>query len=227
MAPYYPLMVDLRDRPVLVVGGGEIAARKARSILAYGPRITMVAREAGELARQMATAGEVELHVRPFHDGDLDGTMLVIAATDDPDLHEHIKSECDARRIFCNVVDVTPLCSFIVPSIIRRGNLMLTISTDGLCPAYSKYMRKRLTACCFGEGCDRPLYAAAAARNELKAGLGKGFSDEEKFDILRILIDQELPALLEGATDEEAAEYCRNRIGELVDAARAARGKDR
>jgi len=218
LAKYYPVMLDIEQRPALVVGGGAIAARKAEGLLKYGARVTIVAREASDDVRHLAeTNDNVTLHVRAYEDSDLDEPILVFAATNDRALHEHIKAECDRRRILCNIVDVTDLCGFIVPSIIRRGELMITISTDGMCPAYSKFQRKRMERCCFPEGAESLMHVAAAAREELKGPLGKGLDDEEKFVLLRGLIEEELPPILEEQGEESAKAYARERIHKLVE----------
>lgn len=220
---YFPVLMDIEDRPILIVGGGPIAARKATTFAPYGPRIRMVARAASELAKRMAAEGAFVLEERPFELRDLDEPVLVIAATNDRALHEEIKAACDARRIPCNVVDVTDLCSFTLPSIIRRGELMVTISTDGTCPAYSKYQRKRMEACCFHEGCEDMLHAVAAARNELKGPLGEGLDDEEKFACLRGLAEAELPPIVAERGEAAGIEHARRRIHEIVAEFRAAR----
>ena len=209
MPKYYPAMVNLEDRPALVVGGGPIAVRKARTLAEYGARVRMVALDFCAEARELPG---VELEQRAFRLADLDEPVIVFAATNDPGLHERIKSECDKRRLFCNVVDVTPLCTFIVPSIIRRGELMITISTDGTCPAYSKFQRKRMELCCFSEGAEHMLHVIAAARNELKGPLGEGLSDEQKFELLRALAESNLVEVLSNAGEEQAIAEAKRRI---------------
>jgi precorrin-2 dehydrogenase/sirohydrochlorin ferrochelatase len=216
MAKYYPMMMNIEQQPALVVGGGPIAARKAATLADYGARVRIVAPHFSDEALRIANESGLEVVQRPFEDADLDTPVLVFAATDDQELHHHIKAECDRRRIPCNIVDVTPLCSFIVPSIIRRGELMITISTDGLCPAYSKYQRKRLEQCCFGPGAERMLHVVTAAREELKAGLGHGMSDEEKFEALREVIESDLPLVIESHGEGYAAEEAVRRIRQIV-----------
>lgn len=212
MPKYYPVMMNLENRPALVVGGGPIATRKAQSLLEYGARVRMVALR---FCDEALTLQDVEREQAAFRFDHLDNTLLVFAATNDPELHERIKSECDKRRIPCNVVDVPELCSFIVPSIIRRGELMITISTDGTCPAYSKFQRKRMEHCCFPEGAEAMLHVIAAARNELKGPLGNGLSDEDKFELLRHLAEGDLIETLTRAGEEEAKAEAVRRIHQM------------
>lgn len=216
MPKYYPMLMNLEDQPVLVVGGGAIAARKAATMAEYGARVVMVAPQIGEEARRLAAEGRIQTHERPYDQSDLDTPRLVFAATDDPALHERIKAECDRRRLPCNVVDVPPLCSFIVPSILRRGELMITISTDGLCPAYAKYQRLRMEQCCFPQGADALLHVVAAGRNELKGPLGHGMSDEEKFHLLRRIIESDIVDVLAREGEEAACREARERIRALA-----------
>ncbi|MDK2971551.1 MAG: precorrin-2 dehydrogenase [Candidatus Sumerlaeota bacterium] len=216
MPKYYPVMMNIEGAPALVVGGGAIASRKAEGLLEYGARVTIVAREASPDVRRLYDEERVQLHERPFVDADLNEPVIVFAATNDRALHEHIKTECDRRRILCNVVDVPDLCGFIVPSIIRRGELMITISTDGLCPAYSKFQRKRMEQCCFPEGAQAMLHVIAAARNELKGPLGKGLGDEKKFELLRQLVEEGLEDRLALEGEAAASAYAVNRIHELA-----------
>ncbi len=210
-------MIDLEGRLALVVGGGPVAARKASLLAEYGARVVMVAREVSPEARKLAQEGEVRLEERPFEQSDLTRPFIVFAATNDRALHEEIKAECDERRIPCNIVDVPDLCGFIVPSIIRNGELMITISTDGLCPSYSKYQRRRMTECCFGQGCESQLHVVAAARNELKGLLGRGLDDEEKFRLLDCLIQEGNAAdIWTTVESKQQVEWSVRRIEELA-----------
>ncbi|MCB2153668.1 bifunctional precorrin-2 dehydrogenase/sirohydrochlorin ferrochelatase [bacterium] len=211
MPKYYPVMLNIEDRPALVVGGGPIAVRKARGLAEYGARVRMVALDFCDEASQVPGVELIESAFRLDH---LDHTTIVFAATNDPALHHRIKHECDKRGILCNIVDVPDLCSFIVPSIIRRGELMITISTDGTCPAYSKFQRKRMELCCFPQGAEQMLHVIAAAREELKGPLGKGLTDEQKFELLRSLAESDLVEVLANAGEDEAKAEAVRRIRE-------------
>lgn len=216
MPKYYPLMIDLEGKAALVVGGGPVGTRKAALLAEYGARVTIVAKQASAEARCLAADGGVRLLERPFAMPDLDDAFIVFAATGDRALHEQIKAECDHRRIPCNIVDVPDLCSFIVPSIIRRGELMVTISTDGLCPSYSKYQRRRMMQCCFPEGCESLLHVASAARGELKGPLGKGMDDEEKFAAMEALMNEGLEAVVAESGESAASEWAIRRVREIA-----------
>lgn len=167
MPRLYPIYADLADRPVLVVGGGPVAARKVSGLLESRARITVVApqicAELGELSRDAA----LTVHRRTYRAADLDGQWLVIAATDAPELNESIFAEAERRRVFCNVVDQPGTCTFHVPAVVRRGLLQIAISTGGASPALAKRIRKQLETQ-FGPPYERFLEALRDLRAHLR-----------------------------------------------------------
>jgi precorrin-2 dehydrogenase/sirohydrochlorin ferrochelatase len=141
---YYPALLDLGDKLVAVIGGGRVAARKVASLLEVGARVRLVSpRLAPETQAQTSDPG-VELRQREFEPDDLDGACLVICATDIESLNRSVAVEAEKRGLFVNVVDVPPLCSFIVPAVVRRGELTLAVSTGGASPAAARRLRERL-----------------------------------------------------------------------------------
>jgi len=141
---YYPLLLDLKNKKVVVVGGGCVAERKVLGLLSAGALVKLVSPEATETLVKMASDGLIDHIAKAFIPEDLDGAWLVISATDDSGVQELVYKETLSRRIFCNVVDQPEFCSFIVPSIVRRGDLCLSISTGGRCPALAQRLRKEL-----------------------------------------------------------------------------------
>lgn len=141
---YYPLLLDLKNKKVVVVGGGGVAERKVLGLLSAGALVKLVSPKATETLVEMASDGLIDHMAKTFIPEDLDGAWLVISATDDSDVQELVYKEALSKRIFCNVVDQPEFCSFIVPSIVRRGNLCLSISTGGSCPALAQRLRKEL-----------------------------------------------------------------------------------
>ena len=144
MAPYYPVFLDVRDRSCVIVGGGQIAEGKIAALLESGARIRMVSPEVTDEIQDMADSGAVRLDKREYRDGDLEGAFIAIAATDDPALNERISREAAARNVPLNVVDVTHLCTFIAPAVVRRGEVTVAISTAGLSPALARKLRVEL-----------------------------------------------------------------------------------
>lgn len=126
------------------MGGGAIAARKIRSLLAAGARVTVTAAEAHEKIKKLGRSGKILWRKRKFALDDLRQKNLVICATDSPELNAKVSEECAARRIWVNVVDAPRLCSFIAPAIVSRGEVTLAISTGGASPALAKFLRKKI-----------------------------------------------------------------------------------
>lgn len=138
---YFPLMIQLDRRQVVVVGGGEVAWRKCRLFADFGARVVAVAPEFSPEFQGDEQIGRIGEHYRPEH---LAGADIVIAATDDRALNRAVYEFCCARRIPVNVVDDPELCSFIVPATVRRGDLVLSVSTGGKSPALAAGIRRQL-----------------------------------------------------------------------------------
>jgi precorrin-2 dehydrogenase len=142
--PYYPIFLDVEDRVVVIIGGGNVCARKAETMLRYGARVTVVSPEFTDEIEVWARNGAIEIKRKPYDAGDLDGASIVIASTDDQRVNEQIAADCRARRIPVNVVDVTPLCEFIVPAIVDNGSVHIAISTGGKSPALARTLKEDL-----------------------------------------------------------------------------------
>jgi siroheme synthase-like protein len=141
---FYPVYLDLQNRPALVVGGGAVAERKVESLLEAGARVTIVSPEATEALLEHSKAGRIVLHRRRFDLSDLDGVCIVISATDDAAVQVEVAAAAKARNIPVNTVDIPELCTFIVPAVVRRGSVTVAISTGGKSPALSAALRARL-----------------------------------------------------------------------------------
>ena len=143
---YYPLFADLYGRRCLVVGGGLVAQRKVTTLLGYGAAVTVVSPAATARLLAYARRGQVRYLARAFRPADLRGAWLVYAATDDQRINRLVFRTATRLRLFTNVVDQKPLCSFIAPAIVKRGDLVIAISTGGMSPAMAKRLRRELTA---------------------------------------------------------------------------------
>lgn len=144
MSTLLPITYKLDDRPVLVVGGGAIALQKLGWLLKCGASARVVAPEILPEIVQLAEVAPIELSPRAFDPADLDGAPMVIAATDEAAINEHVRDEARRRGVPVNVVDVPELCDFYVPATVRRGELLLTATTGGACPALARVIRQRL-----------------------------------------------------------------------------------
>lgn len=141
---YFPLFVDLRGKRCVVVGAGEIAARKVEGLAHCGAEITVVSPRAVLDIRETARAGRIQLLERSFTDADVDGAFLVVAATATRRVNAAVFRACAERGILCNSVDDPEHCNFIYPAVVRRGALQIAVSTTGRSPALAAYIRQEL-----------------------------------------------------------------------------------
>lgn len=138
----FPLMLDVRGRPCLLVGAGQVAHRKLLSLLAEGARVTVIAPAAIEPVARLAAEGAFRLLQRPFADTDIDGHELVFAATNDRGVDERVAAAARLRGVWINVADVPELCDFHLPSVVRRGDLLLAIGSGGGAPFAVRRLRQ-------------------------------------------------------------------------------------
>ena len=141
---YLPIFTRLKNKPVLVVGGGDVALRKCRAFLKAEANVTLVAPDFCQELQSMAEQGEVTLRQQKFIDSDLDNVMLVIAATDNDAVNEQVAAQAEARNLFVNVVDDQPKCGFIFPSIVDRNPITIAISSAGTAPVLARRLREKL-----------------------------------------------------------------------------------
>ena len=164
-----PIFVKLRDRLVVVVGGGAIAQGKIEGLLAAEARVRVVAPQVTPAIAQWLGQGRVEWQAKTFASADLDGAFLVIAATSAPGVNEAVFSEADVRGILCNAVDDIEHCHFYYGSVVQRGDLQIAISTNGKSPALAQRLRLLLEKQ-FGPEYELWLEWLGAARELLRAG---------------------------------------------------------
>lgn len=180
MPNYYPIMLDVRGRPVTVVGGNAVAAEKTAALLASGARVTVIALEVCAELQALAERGEIALRRKTYAPGDLAGAFIVVAAaTYEPELAEAIWQETQQRGQPVNIVDLPDHCSFIVPSILRRGQLTIAVSTEGTSPALAKRIRQRLETL-FPQTYGAYLRLAGTIRTYLKAR-GVSYAQRDEF----------------------------------------------
>ncbi len=182
MPSYYPIMLDVRGRLAVVVGGDAVAAEKAAALSACGARVTAVAPAFCDELRALAARLDLPIALREkaYAPGDLDGAFMAVAATTrDPALTEAIWAETQRRGQLVNIVDVPARCSFIMPSILRRGQLTIAVSTEGASPSIAKRIRQRLEAL-FPPTFGPYLRLAATARAHLRAA-GVGYARRDTF----------------------------------------------
>ena len=166
--PFYIACLKLKGRRCVVVGGGEVGLEKVEGLLACDGDVTLVAPEAVPELEELAREGSIAWERREYRPADLEGTFMVIAATDDTDLNIAVYEDAERRAMLVNIVDVPPLCNFILPAIVRTGPLAIAISTAGASPALAKRMKREVSQL-FGEE-----YATLAVMLNDARGWAKG-----------------------------------------------------
>jgi len=139
---YFPALIKLEEKKILVIGGGKIATDKISHILDFTKNITIIAPKINNKVEDFIKTYSLEFKKREYKDGDIDGSDLVVVATDDLKLQKRVFLECEKRNILCNSVDSIDYCNFIFPSYIKRGDLVISFSTSGSSPSLSKYLRR-------------------------------------------------------------------------------------
>jgi precorrin-2 dehydrogenase/sirohydrochlorin ferrochelatase len=181
------MFMKLTGRPCLVVGAGRVGEPKIAGLLETGAILRVVALEASPTVREWARAGQIELELRAFTPDDLDGAFLAVVATNSRTLNERVYHEAQRRGVLCNVVDVPDLCDFFYPSVVRRGDLQIAVSTAGQSPSLAQKIRQQLEKQ-FG-----PAYAAWVAElgETRRLILASDLDKERKLDLLHSLASRE------------------------------------
>jgi precorrin-2 dehydrogenase / sirohydrochlorin ferrochelatase len=177
--PFYIACLRLTGRRCLVVGGGDVGLEKVEGLLACDGRVTLVAPEAHPDLAALAHEGSIAWEQREYEPGDLEGAFMAIAATDDTDVNIRVFEDAERRAMLVNVVDVPPLCNFILPAIVRTGPLAIAISTAGASPALAKRMKREIGEL-FGEQYAELAILLNDARGWAKATLPT-YQDRKEF----------------------------------------------
>ncbi|MFQ5957156.1 MAG: bifunctional precorrin-2 dehydrogenase/sirohydrochlorin ferrochelatase [Candidatus Brocadiales bacterium] len=141
MPRYYPIYLDIKDKKCVIVGGGDVAYRKAISLKEAGAQVVVISTEVSQ--EFLSEKGLIILRQR-YEERCLEGATLVIAATDEKEINQRVWEEAQRHGLLVNVVDQPGLCNFIVPSVVNRGELQISISTGGASPAFARRMRQEL-----------------------------------------------------------------------------------
>ncbi len=210
---YYPIFLNLQGRRCVVIGGGVIAEGKVRGLLDAEAAVIVIAPELTPNLQTWVDEGRVGHLTRAYQAGDLAGAFLAISATDDREVNARVWEEATARNLPVNVVDDTPHCNFIAPSILRRGALTVAISTSGKAPALAVRLREQLEHT-LGDEHARFLELAGTLREPLAARYP---SFERRKALWYQLVDSDVLALLKHG-DETTA---RQRMAEIMGVAPA------
>jgi precorrin-2 dehydrogenase/sirohydrochlorin ferrochelatase len=177
----FPMYLKLTGRRCLVVGGGSISEGKVAGLIHAGAKVDVVAPRATAQIKKWQKQRKLSWHRRKFRPSDLRGALLVVAATDSPEVHKQIFREATARHVLCNIVDVPPLCDFYYPAVLRRGDLQIAISTGGSSPSLAKRLRKEMESA-FGPEYEAWLRTLSKQRRKI---LRKSMPLSERMDVLK------------------------------------------
>lgn len=144
MPRYYPAFIDVRQRNCVVIGGGPLGEEKVEKLLECDAKVIVIAPEVTPKVEELASEGRVEWIIREYRPGDLAQAFIAIASTGDDEMDRQIYAEAEERNVLLNVVDVTHLCTFIAPSVARRGEVTVATSTGGASPALARTFREKL-----------------------------------------------------------------------------------
>ena len=212
--PFYIACLKLRGRRSLVVGGGDVGLEKVEGLLACDGDVTVVAPDLQPELQRLAGEGSIEWIAREYQPADLEGTFMVIAATNDSEVNIKVYDDAEKRAMLVNVVDVPPLCNFILPAIVRTGPLAIAISTAGASPALAKRMKQEISQL-FGEDYARLAVMLNDARGWAKSTLptyqerkeffeGIVNGDPDPIELIRAGDEQAVLDLIEAAQRDHA-----------------------
>src|ERR671926_984450 len=203
--PFYIACLRLSGRRCVVVGGGEVGLEKVEGLLACDADVTVIAPDAVPALQELAAEGSIAWERRAYAGAaDLEGVFLVIASTDDTDVNIAVYEDAERRAMLVNVVDVPPLCNFILPAIVRMGPLAIAISTAGASPALAKRIKAEVAAE-FGEPYARLAVLLNDARGWAKATLPTYQDRKEFFEGIVNGQPDPVELLREGRADEVRA----------------------
>jgi precorrin-2 dehydrogenase / sirohydrochlorin ferrochelatase len=213
--PLYMLALKLKGRRAVVIGGGEIGLEKVEGLLVCDADVQLIAPDAIPALRELASEGSISWEQREWRESDLEGALIAIAATNDTDVNIAVSEAGERRAMLVNVVDVPPLCNFILPAIERSGPIAIAISTAGASPALAKRMRDEI-----GEAYGEPFARLAVMLNDVR-GWAKGtlptYQDRKEFfegivngdpdpiELIREGREREVLDLIDAAKERSAA----------------------
>jgi len=203
----YPINLILKEKPVAVIGGGEVAERKIKSLLDTGAKITVIAPEVTENIRLLADQKRVLLKQRHFADYDIEGKFLVFVSTDSDKANRRASRLAKEKGILVNCVDTPEECDFFAPSFFRRGSLTFAVSTGGKIPVLAKKIKNEIQLSyteVFAEYVD---LLATVREKIIKENY---LNPQEKKKLLKTLIDSDLLSLLRKGKKIEASRFIRN-----------------
>ncbi len=206
---YYPIFLDIKNKPCIVIGGGQVAERKVLSLLDAGAKVCVISPEITPTIKKLFQKKKAKLIQRHYKSGDLKNSFLAYSATNNNAVNRKVFNEAKKQGILLNIVDVPELCNFIVPSVVERGDLLVAISTSGNTPAMAKKIRQKLEKE-FGREYAIFLKIMGFIRNSL---LKKGMESDKNRRIFEGLVDSRLIALIRQKKKREINSLLKKNVG--------------
>jgi precorrin-2 dehydrogenase/sirohydrochlorin ferrochelatase len=207
---YYPAYLDLRERPCVVIGGGAVAERKSIALLEAGASVTIISPALTPKLHELSGSGKITHLKKQYEEKDLSGEFLVIAATDSVEVNTSVASACRKRHMLVNVANPPEESSFIVPSVVERGDLLIAISTSGTSPALAKKVRQDVEQR-YGKEYEIFLEKLSAIRKRVLEEIA---DESRRRQVFQAIVDSDVIELIEqGQT--HAAELRMAEIAEL------------
>ncbi|MBA7565306.1 Siroheme synthase [subsurface metagenome] len=211
---FYPVCLDISGERCVVVGGGEVAERKVIGLLECGAKVVLVARALTPGLRAMKDAGRIEQAPDDYKEEYLEGAFLVIGATDRDDVNERVSRDARDRGILVNVVDVPARCNFIVPSVFRRGDLLVAVSTGGKSPALARRLREEIEER-YGPEYGTLLEIMGDLRGKI---IARGGASAENRVLFESVLDSDILRYIREGKGDRVREIIRDLTGEDIEA---------
>ncbi|MDP2688940.1 MAG: bifunctional precorrin-2 dehydrogenase/sirohydrochlorin ferrochelatase [Deltaproteobacteria bacterium] len=206
---YYPVFLDIKGKPSVVIGGGAVAERKVESLLSAGAAVTVISPRAAKGIRALASRGGIRLVKKAYSRGMLEGAFIVVCAAGAKAVNEAVRQEARGLGALVNVVDDPGSCDFIVPSIVDRGSLILAISTSGKSPMLAKTIREGLEEAIGGEY-ETFVDILGAVRKKL---LKSKMNSVKKKRVFKELVNSPIPGWLRTGAAKEINGYLKGLLG--------------
>jgi precorrin-2 dehydrogenase/sirohydrochlorin ferrochelatase len=210
---YYPVCLDVSGRRCVIVGGGEVAERKVRRLMDCGAEVLVVSESLSPALQTMKSDGLLS-HIQAGYSSDLiEGAFLVIGATDRAEVNEAVSRDAKRQGILVNIVDDPERCNFILPSLHRRGDLMIAVSTGGKSPALAKKLRKEM-ARHYGPEFETLLRIMGQIRSKI---ISRGYPPEKNKALFESVIDSDIIDHIREKRWDKVKAMIRNLTGEEIE----------
>ena len=207
---YYPLNLDINNRNCLVIGGGKVGTRKVNGLLKCGAMVSVICPDATEKIIELAAQKKILWHNREYHSADMQDRFLVIGATNNEWLNRKIHADANAQKVLCNIADRPEICNFILPAVVQRGDLVITVSTSGRSPALAKRLRKELQQT-YGKEYEPFLMLMGAIRKKL---LKEAHAPETHKPLFEAIVNGDLAAAIKNNDIKTVDKLLGNVLGE-------------